>query len=266
MTNNLSGEQSITIIISHLYTHTLHLVCLWVRHYKQPTLTLRITVEDRINTITIVMHVSYAQHTMKSSKEDSSSLNNEWQLPKSLRSDHCASEDRHSRAHTQAQWVEQGVYIHLCACVCAAEVNTANPPHEQRLPASCPLCFLWAHLLLCLFPVCVWCLWMDTACSADPCLKKHNQSTAAGSHLFLSAMTLSLTFCLFTLSFTPFPPNFFFLHISFSSVPSPAPHQFSLLSSLYSSAVALTPFLSVSFSSELCHPCSKRRVRGIYTL
>lgn len=75
-----------------------------------------------------------------------------------------------------------------------------------------------------------------------------------------------LTCCLFTLSFTPFPSNSYFLHISFTSVPSPAPHQFSLLSSLYSSAVALTPFLSVSFSSELCHPRSKRRVRGICTL
>lgn len=154
MTNNLSPSSYLTS------THTLHTVCLWVRHYKQPTLKLRITVEDRINTITTVMYVSYTQHTMKSSKENSSSLNNEWHLPKSLRSDHRASEDRHSRAHTQAQWVEQGVYIHLCmcVCVCAAEVNTANPPHEQRLPASCPLCFLWAHLLLCLFPVCVWCL------------------------------------------------------------------------------------------------------------
>lgn len=46
-------------------THTLHTVCLWVRHYKQPTLKLRITVEDRINTITTVMYVSYTQHTMK---------------------------------------------------------------------------------------------------------------------------------------------------------------------------------------------------------
>lgn len=132
------------------------------------------------------------------------------------------------------------------------------------LPAS--LFFVGSPAAVFVSCVCLVSLWMDMACSADPCLKKHNQSTPAESHLFLSAMTPSYLLPLHPVIHLLFPPNSYFLHISFSSVPSPAPHQFSLLSSLYSSAVALTHFLSVSFSSELCHPRSKRRVRGICTL
>lgn len=135
-----------------------------------------------------------------------------------------------------------------------------------RLPALFVFCGLTC---CCVSFLCVFAVSLNghgSLCRPLPKIKKPTATALQLNHTSSSPPWLSLTGCLFTLSFTHFFPNSYFLLFSFSSVLSPAPHQFWLLSSLYSSAVALTPFLSVSLSSELCHPRSKRRVRGICTL
>lgn len=126
-----------------------------------------------------------------------------------------------------------------------------------------PSLFLWAHQLPCLFfCVCVLYLLMGMSCSIDPWQKLEPKHCSL-KHTSTSPLHHDSIYCSFTLSFIPpSSDGFFFSNFNlFTSFSIPfylllltLPNFQSYHHSFIPPCSLFLPYLSVSFSSELCHP------------